>query len=86
MLLDMPKGRSLLTEREREILQEGRDAPGHSANRWYNVRHRVRERMEELPEDLETLREHYPELYGELLELMQEDLSDADGEAEALPA
>lgn len=77
----MPEGRSLLTEREREILSGGKEeAP--SANRWYNVRHRIRERMEELPEDLEVLEEHYPEVYQQLTEQLER----RDRDAEPQPA
>lgn len=82
----MPEGRSLLTEREREILQQGRDSEEYSDNRWYNVRHRIRERMDELPEDLEVLEEHYPEVYAQLVELIAEEAARDGRDAEPQPA
>lgn len=80
----MPEGRSLLTDREREILAQGKESSEYSDNRWYNVRHRIRERMDELPEDLEVLQEHYPEIYAELQQLIAEErASESDVEPRA---
>lgn len=78
----MGKGRSLLTDREREILRNGKESEEYSENRWYNVRHRVRERVEELPADLEILREHYPEIYADLVEAVEREI---DSEQEQAP-
>lgn len=68
----MGEGRSLLTDREREILRAGRDAEGHTETRWHNVRHRARERVQELPEDLEVLAEHYPELFERVADAVEQ--------------
>lgn len=81
----MPEGRSLLTEREREILEGGKEA-APSENRWYNVRHRIRERMAELPEDLEVLEEHYPEVHAQLEELLDDANAERADDAEARAA
>lgn len=76
----MSEGRSLLTEREREILRNGPESEEYSANRWYNVRHRVKERLGGVPEDLEVLEEHYPEIYAELIEILESESSEETGE------
>lgn len=81
----MPEGRPLLTDREREILREGKEeAP--SDNRWYNVRHRIKERVRDFPEDLEVLQEHYPEVYAELEEHFTDTDADHTTDAEPRPA
>jgi len=60
----MAKRRALLTDAEREILAGERDVKD---NYRYSVESRVRTRIrDELPRDVSTLEEYYPELFGEL--------------------
>lgn len=67
----MAKRRALLTDAEREILGEEREVKD---NYRYSVESRVRTRIrDELPGDVETLREHYPEIYDALQEVVCED-------------
>lgn len=69
----MTKQRALLTEAEREILGEKREVKD---NYRYSVESRVRTRIrDELPGDVETLREHYPEIFEELREVVCDDES-----------
>lgn len=64
----MAQQRALLTKTEREILGGERDVKD---NYRYSVESRVRTRIrEELPEDVDVLREHYPEIYNELREVV----------------
>lgn len=64
----MAEGRSLLTDTEREVLQQGPDGEGVSSDHYYNVRHRLRERMDKLPGDLAVLKESYPEVWEAICE------------------
>ena len=64
----MAKRRALLTEAEREILGGEREVKD---NYRYSVESRVRTRIRnELPTDVEALREHHPEIYSELREVV----------------
>jgi hypothetical protein len=66
----MAKRRALLTEAEREILAGERDVKD---NYRYSVESRVRTRIrDELPGDVETLREHYPEIFEAIQEVVCE--------------
>mgnify|MGYP007091094760 CR=1 FL=1 len=66
----MAKRRALLTEAEREILAGERDVKD---NYRYSVESRVRTRIrDELPGDVETLREHYPEIFEAVQEVVCE--------------
>lgn len=55
----MAEGRSLLTEREREILAGDADVKD---NYRYKVESYARNRIKGVERDMEVLREHYPEL------------------------
>jgi hypothetical protein len=62
----MAKTRALLTETEREQI-----AGDHGDSRRYQAVSRVRSRItDELTTDVEVLREHHPELYDELREVV----------------
>jgi hypothetical protein len=62
----MAKTRALLTETEREQI-----AGKHGDTRKYQAASRVRSRIEEeLTTDIEFLREHHPDLYEELREVV----------------
>lgn len=67
----MAKRRALLTEAEREILGGDRDVKD---NYRYSVESRVRTRVRnELRVDIETLREHYPEIFEEIQDMVCDD-------------
>jgi hypothetical protein len=67
----MAKRRALLTDAEREVLSGEREVKD---NYRYSVESRVRTRIrDELPGDVEALREHYPELFEALQEVVCED-------------
>ncbi|QLD85547.1 hypothetical protein HWV23_07345 [Natronomonas halophila] len=56
--------RALLTDRERELIEEGEDADDDLR---YQAVSRVRRKInEELTTDVELLREYHPDLYDEL--------------------
>ena len=64
----MAKTRALLTETEREQI-----AGQHGDTRKYQAASRIRSRInEELTTDIELLREHHPDLYEELREVVCE--------------
>lgn len=59
--------RALLTDRQRELLTD----PDVEPARRYQAVSRIRRRIEnELSEDCDLLREHHPELYAELREVV----------------
>jgi chromosome segregation ATPase len=64
----MARRRALLTDSERELIaDEDPDDP----NRRYQAVSRVRRKIDgELPQDAELLREHHPQLFGELQEVV----------------
>lgn len=66
----MTDGRSLLTEREREILSGEADV---SDNYRYKVESTARQRVRRMAPDVAVLREHYPEILAELQEVVCED-------------
>lgn len=59
--------RALLTAREREIIRGEAEV---SDSYRYRVVSRVRSKLDELSEDTEVLREHHPDLYEELREVV----------------
>lgn len=62
-------GRALLTDRQREWIE---DTDSNADDRYVAISE-VRKRIhEELPEDLEILRENHEELYDELLAVVDE--------------
>lgn len=66
----MVKQRALLTETERSILAGEKEVKD---NYRYSVESRVRTRVrEELPSDVEVLKEHYPEIFEEVEEVVCE--------------
>jgi len=70
----MARTRALLTKTDREQIA---DMDGSSENKRYQAISRVRSRIQdELPEDVEILREHHPELYEELCEVVCDDAMD----------
>ena len=66
----MTDGRSLLTEREREILSGKADV---SDNYRYKVESTARQRARRMAPDVDVLREHHPEILAELREVVCED-------------
>lgn len=64
---DMSDGRALLTDREREILAGADDV---SDNYRYKVESVARQRVRQIGEDVEVLREHYPEIFAELQDVV----------------
>lgn len=57
--------RALLTEREREILRGDADV---TDNYRYSIESRIRSRLRDrLPGDVDVIREHYPEMFDEIL-------------------
>jgi len=60
-------GRSLFTDREREILAGRADV---TDNYRYKVESVARERVDQAQKDVEVLRENYPELFAQLQEVV----------------
>ena len=68
---DMARRRALLTDSERDLITE--DDP-EKPNRKYQAISRVRTKIEdELTQDVELLREHHPQLFEELQEVVCDD-------------
>jgi len=65
----MNDGRSLLTDREREILAGEADV---SDNYRYKVQSVARQRVRGIVDDIDVLREHEPEIFNELQEIVCE--------------
>jgi hypothetical protein len=65
----MNDGRSLLTDREREILSGEADV---SDNYYYKVQSVARQRVRGISDDVDILREHEPEMLEELQEIICE--------------
>lgn len=63
----MADGRSFLTDREREILAGEADV---SDNYRYKVESVARQRVRQVEQDVAVLREHYPEIYAELQDIV----------------
>ena len=68
--VDMTEERSLLTDREREILSGEADV---SDNYRYKVESVARRRVRNIEEDVEVLRDNYPEILEELQEIVCSD-------------
>jgi len=68
--VSMNDGRSLLTDREREILAGDADV---SDNYRYKVQSVARQRVRGIADDVDVLREHEPEIFNELQEIVCED-------------
>jgi len=68
--VSMNDGRSLLTDREREILAGDADV---SDNYRYKVQSVARQRVRGIADDVDVLREHEPEILNELQEIVCED-------------
>ena len=68
--VSMNDGRSLLTDREREILAGDADV---SDNYRYKVQSVARQRVRGIANDVDVLREHEPEIFNELQEIVCED-------------
>jgi hypothetical protein len=68
--INMNDGRSLLTDRERAILAGEADV---SDNYRYKVQSVARQRVRGVADDIDVLREHQPEIFDELQELVCED-------------
>jgi hypothetical protein len=66
---DMNEGRSLLTDRERAILAGEADV---SDNYRYKVQSVARQRVRGIADDVDVLREHQPEIFKELHEIVCE--------------
>ncbi|XGI84741.1 hypothetical protein ACEU6E_10520 (plasmid) [Halorutilales archaeon Cl-col2-1] len=65
----MARSRALMTERERELIQQE-----EKDNRSYQAISTVRNKIEdELPKDIEILEEYHPELLEDLREVVCED-------------
>ena len=65
--MGMNDGRSLLTDREREILSEEADV---SDNYYYKVQSVARQRVRGIADDVDILRKHEPEILDELQEIV----------------
>ena len=65
--VDMTEERSLLTDREREILSGEADV---SDNYRYKVESVARRRVRNIEGDVEVLRENYPEILEELRDVV----------------
>jgi len=63
----MNGGRSLLTDREREILAGDADV---SDNYRYKVQSVARQRVQGIADDVDVLREHEPEIFDDLQEIV----------------
>jgi hypothetical protein len=68
--VNMTEERSLLTNREREILSGEADV---SDNYRYKVESVARRRVRNVEDDVEVLRENYPEIFEELQEIVCSD-------------
>ena len=68
-LVCMNDGRSLLTDREREILAGDADV---SDNYRYKVQSVARQRVRGIADDVDVLRKHEPEIFDELQEIVCE--------------
>jgi len=68
-LVRMNDGRSLLTDREREILAGDADV---SDNYRYKVQSVARQRVRGIADDVDVLREHEPEIFDELQQIVCE--------------
>lgn len=66
----MNDGRSLLTDREREILAGEADV---SDNYRYKVQSVARQRVRGIVDDIDVLREHEPDIFNELQEIVCKD-------------
>lgn len=66
---NMDAGRSLLTDRERSILAGEADV---SDNYRYKVQSVARQRVRGVADDVDVLREHQPDIFNELQELVCE--------------
>jgi hypothetical protein len=66
----MNDGRSLLTDREREILAGEADV---SDNYRYKVQSVARQRVRGIANDIDVLREHEPDIFNELQEIVCKD-------------
>ena len=69
-LVHMNDGRSLLTDREREILAGDADV---SDNYRYKVQSVARQRVRGIADDVDVLREYEPEIFDELQEIICQD-------------
>lgn len=70
--IKMARTRALMTKAEREQIANKDDT---DENRRYQAISRVRSRIqEELPRDVEILREHHPELFEELCDVVRNEL------------
>jgi hypothetical protein len=68
-MVRMEDGRSLLTDREREILAGDADV---SDNYRYKVQSVARQRVRGIADDIDVLREHEPEIFHKLQEIVCE--------------
>ena len=68
-LVCMNDGRSLLTDREREILAGDADV---SDNYRYKVQSVARQRVRGIADDVDVLRKHEPEIFDELQKIVCE--------------
>lgn len=67
----MARTRALLTKTDRQQIASKEEA---DENKRYQAISRVRSRIQdELPKDVEVLREHHPELYEELCDVVCDD-------------
>ena len=68
---EMARTRALLTKTERQQIAKKEEI---NENKRYQAISRVRSRIqEELPKDVEVLREHHPDLYEELRDVVCDD-------------
>lgn len=72
---DMGNERSLLTEREREIIAGDADV---TDNYRYKVESTARQRVRRLGPDIKVLREHLPDAYEELVNVVCSDETEGD--------
>lgn len=68
----MTTTRALLTDREREVLKNGPDAPDISKNHYYDTRHRLKKRISKrLGDDLAIIIDDRPGLITEIIEIAE---------------
>jgi len=68
---EMARTRALLTKTDRKQISDTEES---NENKRYQAISRVRSRIQdELPKDVEVLREHHPELYEELRDVVCEE-------------